>query len=330
MRISSIFALIAVALSAQVAASAQVKVTPEATRVHIEIDGHPYSDFVYKGAQVTKPYLWPLSAASGTNITRHFPMETVPGEPTDHPHQRGLWFAHESVNGVDFWNNEASYTSPPPRGRIVVTRITGITSGPHEGSFTAAAQWMNPEGVKLLDETRVTHIVKQRDLRIIDLDITLTAATKVAFGDAKDGVLGIRLAAALQEDKVIKEKGQPDRTVPGPPGIIVSAPGGQHEKAVWGKPADWVDYSGHIGGEPLGIAILDHPSNARRARWHVRAYGLFAANPFGDAAFSGAKSSENSIALDPGASLHFRYRIVIHPGDAASAGIATLWDEFKK
>ncbi len=325
MRFASILALIAAA------AVAQVKITAEATRVHVEIDGKPYTDFFFKGAEVTKPYLWPLSAASGTMITRRFPMETVAGEPTDHPQQRGLWFAHESVNGVDFWNNEASYKAPPPRGRIVVSRVNGVTSGPHEGSFIAAAQWMDPDGAKLLDETRVTRVITERDLRIIDLDISLTAAAKiVSFGDAKDGVLGIRLAPALQEDKVIKEKGQPDRSVPGAPGIIVNAAGGRHEKAVWGKPSDWVDYSGQIGGEPLGIAILDHPSNSRRARWHVRAYGLFAANPFGDAAFAGAKPSEKGVTLDPGASLHFRYRIVIHPGDAASAGIANLWDEFRK
>jgi hypothetical protein len=324
MRLGSILALIAAA------AMAQVKVTNEATRVHIEIDGKPYTDFFYKGAEVTKPYLWPLRAASGTMVTRHFPMETVEGEPTDHPHQRGLWFAHESVNGVDFWNNEASYKAPPPRGRIVVTGITGVTSGRHEGRFTSAAQWMDPSGAKLLDEMRVTRIITQGDLRIIDLDITLTAATKVSFGDAKDGTLGIRLVPELQEDKVIKEKGKPDRTVPGAPGIITNASGGEHEKAVWGKPSDWVDYSGEIGAEPVGIAILDHPLNTRRARWHVRAYGLFAANPFGDAAFNGAKPSEIGVALDPGASLHFRYRIVIHPGGAASAGIANLWDEFKK
>jgi len=324
MRLAPIFALIAAT------AIAQIKVTSEPTRVHVEIAGKPYTDFFFKGDEVTKPYLWPLSAASGTMITRHFPMETVAGEPTDHPHQRGLWFAHENVNGVDFWNNEASYKSPPPRGRIVVTKISGVSMNKHEGSFTAAAQWMSPDGLKLLDETRVTHIIPLRDLRIIDLDITLTAATNVTFGDAKDGVLGIRLVPALQEDKVIKEKGKPDRTVPGAPGKIVSSSGGEHEKAVWGKPADWVDYSGQIGNESLGIAILDHPSNSRRARWHVRAYGLFAANPFGDTAFSGAKPSGTGVALDPGASLHFRYRIVIHPGDAASAGIANLWDEFKR
>jgi hypothetical protein len=62
----------------------------------------------------------------------------------------------------------------------------------------------------------------------------------------------------------------------------------------------------------------------------VRAYGLFAANPFGLSAFSGDKSQDGSVTLEPGQKLHFRYRVVIHPGDAKSAGLARLWDEFSK
>lgn len=304
------------------AALAQVKITPAQDRVRIEIAGKPYTDFIFKGGDARKPFLWPLRAASGTEVTRHFPMDTVEGEPTDHPHERGLWFAHEDVNGVDFWNNEASYKSPPPRGRIAYDQITGGK----DGAFTAKLNWRDPGGTKLVEETRVTTIIVTPALRIVDLDITLTAATKVTFGDSKDGLLGIRLAPALQEDK--KVKNQPE--VPGPPGIISNAEGAEHEKAVWGKPSNWVDYSGEINGEKLGVAIFEHPANSRRARWHVRAYGLFAANPFGLGAFSGDKSQNGSVTLQPHETLHFRYRVIIHPGDAKTSGLAKLWTEYSK
>jgi len=47
------------------------------------------------------------------------------------------------------------------------------------------------------------------------------------------------------------------------------------------KHADWCDYYGSIGGKTVGIAMFDHPSNPRHpTTWHVRDYGLFAANPF--------------------------------------------------
>ena len=62
-------------------AAAQVKITPACGKVSVEIDGKPFTDFYMSGdafnAQVTKPYLWPLRAASGTYITRAWPMEAL-------------------------------------------------------------------------------------------------------------------------------------------------------------------------------------------------------------------------------------------------------------
>jgi len=100
--------LICVLVMSTALASAQVKVVSEADRFRVEIDGKPFTDFVLRGGEAMKPYLHPLRSATGKIVTRHFPMEIVKGEPTDHPHQRGLWFAHDSVNGFDFWNNEAN------------------------------------------------------------------------------------------------------------------------------------------------------------------------------------------------------------------------------
>src|SRR5437870_5499838 len=106
-------------------ATAQVKMTPGADKVAVEIGGKPFTTFYMSGeacnTKVTKPYLWPLLASTGTAITRSWPMEdtaeeapekkaTKNGPPAmDHQHQRGLWFAHDSVNKLDFWNNEWSY-----------------------------------------------------------------------------------------------------------------------------------------------------------------------------------------------------------------------------
>jgi len=62
-------------------AAAQVKMTPGDGKVSVEINGKPFTVFYMSGtafdAQVTKPYLWPLRAASGTAITRSWPMEKV-------------------------------------------------------------------------------------------------------------------------------------------------------------------------------------------------------------------------------------------------------------
>ena len=103
------------ALAAVLPAVAQVQIAPGPETIKISIGGKPYSEFRVAGKDVTKPYLHPLRAASGTYVTRMWPMEDVAeenGTTKDHQHQRGVWFAHASVNGLDFWNNEASYTTP--------------------------------------------------------------------------------------------------------------------------------------------------------------------------------------------------------------------------
>ena len=58
----------------------------------------------------------------------------------------------------------------------------------------------------------------------------------------------------------------------------------------------------------------------------MRGYGLFAANPFGITSL-GDKSADGSVTLKPGEKLHFKYRVVVHPGDT---DIAKLWSEYVK
>jgi hypothetical protein len=92
-----------------------------------------------------------------------------------------------------------------------------------------------------------------------------------------------------------------------------------------------MDYSGTVEGQQVGIAIFDNPGNPRYPTyWHARGYGLFANNIFGAHEFSKGKEPDGSITLKPGEKLHFRYRVVIHPGDSASAHLADLYKEYSK
>src|SRR5271165_4901326 len=128
--------------------SAQVKIAQENNRIAVSIDGKPYTTFFY-GPDVAKPYLYPLRAPSGVAVTRAFPMDKVAGESTDHQHQRSLWFAHSSVNGYDFWNNEFSYENNPKlkgtMGRIFVTKIDQLKSG-KTGQIDETSEWKQPDG----------------------------------------------------------------------------------------------------------------------------------------------------------------------------------------
>jgi hypothetical protein len=59
------------------------------------------------------------------------------------------------------------------------------------------------------------------------------------------------------------------------------------------------------------------------AFWHVRDYGLFSLNPFGQSSFN-PDLDDNIIRLKTGEKLSFRWRVVIHPGDAVSDRVARL------
>src|SRR5262249_2406956 len=41
-----------------------------------------------------KPYFFPLVGPTDESYTRAYPMQMVPGEDRDHPHQRSCWFTH--------------------------------------------------------------------------------------------------------------------------------------------------------------------------------------------------------------------------------------------
>jgi hypothetical protein len=100
-------------------------------------------------------------------------------------------------------------------------------------------------------------------------------------------------------------------------------------KEAWGKPADWVDYSGELQGEKLGVTMFEHPSSFQHpSRWHVRDYGLLAVNPFGSKGFD-KDAPDANFTLKRGESLHLRYRVVVHPAMSA-AEIAALYADFAK
>jgi hypothetical protein len=308
--------------------AAQVKITQGNNRIDVAIDGKPYTTFYY-GPDVAKPYLHPLRAASGISVTRAFPMENVPGESTDHPHHRGLWFAHSSVNGFDYWNNEFSYESNPKvkgtLGHIFVTKIDKVESGKKTGEIDETSEWKQPDGLVVLVEDRKMIFHAGGPDRILDFDFTLTGKETVKFGDAKDGVFGIRVASGLEEPAP-KQPAEPKRT-----GVMVNAEGLKTEAECWGKRSAWMDYSGIVEGQQVGIAIFDNPGNPRYPTyWHARGYGLFGNNIFGAHEFSKGKEPDGSITLKPGEKLRFRYRVVIHPGDSTSAHLADLYKEYAK
>jgi hypothetical protein len=109
-------------------------------------------------------------------------------------------------------------------------------------------------------------------------------------------------------------------------GKITNAEGVTDEKA-WGQPSVWVDYVGPVKNRLVGIAMINHPSSFRYpTTWHVRTYGLFAANPFGWHDFGRPERGDCTIPADR--SIEFAYRVVLHEGDTRSADVAALAEAY--
>jgi hypothetical protein len=291
-------------------------------RVDVVIDGQPFTSYIWP-ERLAKPVLYPLRSARGTIVTRGFPLEPRAGERVDHPHHAGLWFNYGNVNGIDFWNNSGAIKpeDAPKMGNIRHRAITLAKSGPDQAELEIEADWITGKRQLILKEHTRFVFRGGPNFRSIDRITTLQAlGEKVVFDDDKEGVLGMRVARALEapSDKpevFIDASGHAtavaklDNT--GVNGVYLTSEGKKGD-AAWGTRGRWCNLSGRLDDEPVTITILDHPANPGfPTYWHARGYGLFAANSLGQKIFSNGKQELN-LSVAPNQSVTFRYRILIN------------------
>jgi hypothetical protein len=295
-----------------------VQVSQTNGTLRVEINGRLFT--IYHFQDVPRPYFYPLLGPDQSPMTRQWPMDSPPGEEHDHPHHRGLWYAHGDVNGLDFWSEEKNYC------KIVHEQFLEIFSGLDLGLIKSKDSWLARDGSVVCTDVRTLRVFNRPDSeRLFDFDITLQAPPDkpVVFGDTKEGTLAVRVAETMR----LKRKNGPAQ------GHIVLSTGARDEET-WGKRADWCDYygpvqSGSAAPETLGIAIFDHPGNPRHpTTWHVRDYGLFAANPFGLHDFEKKPLGAGNLTIAAGQSVTFRYRFYIHRGDEKQARVAEHYQQY--
>jgi hypothetical protein len=287
---------------------AGVDLERDGATTHVLIAGQIFIDYLIDPS--SKPYLFPVIGPTGVPYTRAYPMKTIEGEDNDHPHQRSFWFTHGKVNGVDFWSET------PGHGLIRERSRENVPAQRNAAVIRALDEWVGPDGKKVCDDERILRFYATKSIRVIDFDITIRATVgPVTFGDTKEGMFGLRVASSMD---VKRKKG----------GKITNAEG-ITDDAAWGKASPWVDYTGPVEGETVGIAILNHPESFRHpTTWHVRDYGLFAANPFGWHDFGRPESGDYTIPA--GKSISFRYRVIFHKGDTASAQVPAAYRAYSK
>ncbi len=320
------------------AATVEVKARPAERRVDVTIGGQPFTSYLWP-ERIAKPVLFPIRSAHGTVVTRGFPLEPRPGERADHPHQVGFWLTYGDVDGVDFWGN--SEAIPPAErakmGHIRHLAVEAARGGAGRGSLAVRLEWVMPDGSVVLQEGTSFVFRGGPDWRVIDRLTTLTASgRRVAFNDTKEGMLGLRVARALEgpskEPEVFTDASGRPTTVPvldnaGVNGVYTGSEGRTGD-AVWGTRNRWVALSGRVGGEDLVLVLMDHPQNPGfPTYWHARSYGLFAANPFGARTFSQGKDTFR-FALEAGQSALLRYRLLVVSGPFSAERTEAAWKEF--
>jgi len=295
-----------------------VRLTELADRVRVEINGQLFTEYVFK--DVPRPFLYPLLGPAGLPMTRNFPMKDAPGEDKDHKHHRSLWFTHGSVNGQDFWTEDRQF------GRIVHDGFAEITPGKDAGVIRSKNKWVANDGkVVCTDELTFRVYNRPANERLFDYEITIHASNgELTFGDTKEGSMAIRLNETMRLKPNKENAGKPT-------GHIVNSEG-VRDGATWGKRAAWCDYYGPVEGKTVGVAIFDHPQNPRHPTWwHVRDYGLFAANPFGKHDFESLPDkAAGNLVVPAGKSVTFRYRFYVHEGDEKHAKVADRYTEYTK
>lgn len=271
--------------------------------------GSPWCSYRYTPGDV-RPVLHPIIGPHGIAMTRAWPLaDGTADEETDHVHHRSCWVAHGLVNGVDFWSETDGH------GRQVRVAVDRVESGPLFGRIVERLCWEDGDGRPVMDEQRTLVFWNTPErLRMIDLDVRFQASHgAVLFGDTKEGgIVSLRVPEAIKEKRG---------------GTMVNGVGGAGEGECWGQRAPWVDYFGTLSdphGVPrtVGIAVFDHPRNPHYPTfWHIRSYGLLSANPFGLSEFRSSYRQRGDWNLPAGEEATFRYRIVLHEGDAEHARI---------
>ena len=325
------FSLVAASLflSAALAAHAAGKgftADQSATGVVIKYDGQPFATYVIGDAN--KSYLFPVYGPTGKAMTRAYPMQKVEGEQYDHPHHRGICFGHEGIAGSDTWAEEATFAGNAKYAQ----RLEHLGSQKHReykkieatgdsAVISVVIDYLDKSGKKQLKEERTFIFRASGDTRSIDMNQVFTATEGPAkFEDKKDAGLSIRVPTEMCVEIEKGKKGT---------GHIINSESLTDAEA-WGKRAKWCDYYGTVGGEALGVAMLNHPTSFRfPTPWHVRTYGLFTANPFGTKSLD-KNAADGAYELKKGESTILRHRFIFHKGDEKSAKIAEAFEAYAK
>ncbi len=264
-----------------------VSVQAEEKQIAVLIDGELFTAYKFHPDQHL-PYLFPVCAIGGVNLTEEF--------PNLYPHHRSVWLGHGNVNGYDFWSGRET------DGRIKHESVLRQESGEREGFLAVRSLWQTPEGHILLTDERLFRFWQDANCRFIDATITLNSQLpEVLLGKTNHALFCVRVRHKL----AVISGGQ-----------IRNSEGGINEQGTMGQQARWCAFFNTVNDTPIGIALFDHPENLwHPSPWFVRDYGFMSPSPF--------NWGEQVLKADKPITL--RYRIVAFTEEP---DLDALWQQF--
>jgi hypothetical protein len=290
-----------------------VQVVRRQDRVDIEVDERPM--LVYRSEKTEPPsadfeptlrrggYIHPVLTPQGRLVTDDYP----PG----HPQHHGIWSAWSKTSfqgrQPDFWNMGNG------TGAVEFEAIADTWSGAAEGGVRTRHRYVDlgtaPATTVLLEGWEITAYAvggSAPAYRLFDLSIRhegVTPATlhlpQYSYGPL--GIRGNRAWNAAGRLQLLTSEGK-------------TRIDGQ------GSRVRWCHMGGLVGGRPVGIAVLDHPQNAR----HPQPLRLHPTEPF----LSYAPLQLGPMEIGPSETLVSRYRFVVYDGSPDVALLERLWHDF--
>ncbi|HOW65059.1 MAG TPA: PmoA family protein [Candidatus Paceibacterota bacterium] len=264
-------------------------------QISFERDGLELTRYYY-ATNLNRPFLHPINGPSGISLTRM----GHPRDPQSHKHHNSVWISHQSVHGVNFWEDGGA-------GTIAHQTLEEIEDGDETARVRVLNAWRTGNKILLWEHRQLTvkTLSSKEWLLVIDLRFE-TKETEIILGQTAFGLLGVRMAKTIG----VRDGG----------GIIRNSEGGTNEAGAFRKPARWVDYSGPITSTALeGITLMDHPSNRNHPSvFHVREDGWMGS----------ALTYGGEIKITPEQPLALRYGLYVHATVPAKETIDRVFREF--
>lgn len=272
----------------------RVQVVPEPdSQASFQVDGREKLRYHFSHWH-PRPFFYPVIGPSGKTLTRM-------GHPSapDHDHHRSLWFAHNDIEGNNFWA-EGQTT------RVRQRNWVHYQDGDDEAGVVVDLDWLDGHNVLLMNQRLITVLRPlPGDESLIEIQTTFTTnRNPLILNKTNFGFLAVRMAKSISHHFG--------------GGELRSSEGGVGEPAIFAKPARWVDYSGPIADKAAeGITVLPHADNVDfPSCWHVRDDGWM----------SPAFNLRGERRLTPSAPLTLRYLLHVHGGPNRAA-IADDWSK---